>query len=371
MTRCRHYLLRSSLVLFLTLLFLAAFFVCPGSTHASGNLSNVMITKTYESTTKYFYDGKPVVTGNISGAVQGVTVNFNNVDNGNNYFVTVSSLSISSFTTASDCFSPQTSGTCQANLPDGVYQVSIEATTDLFSNPEVYTFPKYLAKVPTGSTVDTVAPAAPILDNLTSPVDADSTTISGSAEDSALISVTGMNQTKTLQLGSGNGRFAITVNLKQNSLNIFSVTATDATGNISVAATISMIESSQVLTPATSSGQSQVNLTAKTKTSNASAVQNTDSSSQNTNVAVNPITASNNETKPDQATAGTVKGVATKTTINTTALFSLYFSFALFIIVLGMHLGKRFFKHRAARNLDNSSKIDKHRKTVTKKTVKD
>jgi hypothetical protein len=207
---------------------------------ATGNLSNLTISKNFESSTKYFYDQKPYVTGSISSDINGVVVYFDNISNADDYSVTVNqTYPAASFTTQNDCFSYGSQ--CPNTIPDGTYRVTAEAFRDLDVS-QTYVFPKLLVKVADVSDIDQSAPAKPILDSIASPLDADNMALTGSAEADALVTINGEGQTKTQQLTSGNTHFAITVSLTQNAQNNFSVTAMDDAGNISEAASANLTE---------------------------------------------------------------------------------------------------------------------------------
>ncbi|MBI4128469.1 MAG: DUF5011 domain-containing protein, partial [Parcubacteria group bacterium] len=94
----------------------------------------------------------------------------------------------------------------------------------------------------TVNVVDTTPPPAPVVNTATSPVNANSAIITGTAETGSIITITGGAGAAT-GVATG-GSFSISVNLAQNATNNLSVTATDASGNISSATTKSIVEDS-------------------------------------------------------------------------------------------------------------------------------
>lgn len=219
--------------------------ILPQSVAAAPIASNLKITSNYESSTKYFYNGKPVVSGNITSSATGILVDFDNLDSADDYFVAVSgSYPTGYFTTNADCFSSRLdSAVCASSIPNGIYKVSVEISIDIYSDPEIDLFPKLFVKTDAGYVVDKTAPIAPVLTQPSTPVDADMTTISGTAEAGALVTISGQGQIKKIQLDSTQTTFSTTMNLSQNQTNSYSVTATDASGNISTASTVSVTES--------------------------------------------------------------------------------------------------------------------------------
>lgn len=213
---------------------------------AANNLVSASILNQHESSTKYFYNHVPVVSGVISGDVRGIIVTFDNIANSDDYSVTITQPYPSAiFTTQNDCFSSLlVSSACSNVIPIGMYRVTVEASLTIYDNPEILTFPKLLVVTDAGYAIDKTAPARPILDVQPNIVNADSITISGSAESGSLVTVAGNGQTKTQQLPFGATRFSIQMILAQNSQNSFYVTATDDAGNVSDVSSTMVQESS-------------------------------------------------------------------------------------------------------------------------------
>ncbi|MFA5926546.1 MAG: Ig-like domain-containing protein [Patescibacteria group bacterium] len=95
-------------------------------------------------------------------------------------------------------------------------------------------------------TIDNTVPVAPTISTVASPVDADSQTITGTAEANSLVTITGGAATATQQLTGGATAYSIVVTLTQDTTNTLSVTATDAAGNVSSAAAATIIETVSV-----------------------------------------------------------------------------------------------------------------------------
>lgn len=87
-------------------------------------------------------------------------------------------------------------------------------------------------------TVDRLIPVAPIISTSSQRVDTDTIQIIGTTEDGSTVTITGGESTVT-GIATG-GNFEITVTLTHNTVNDLSVTAKDAAGNESLAATVAI-----------------------------------------------------------------------------------------------------------------------------------
>ena len=92
-------------------------------------------------------------------------------------------------------------------------------------------------------TEDSTAPGSPMISTSAETINADSITISGTAEAGTTITITGGAATAT-GTADGSGNYSINVTLTQDSVNTFIVKATDAAGNNSVAASVAITEDS-------------------------------------------------------------------------------------------------------------------------------
>ncbi|MEK9148270.1 MAG: immunoglobulin-like domain-containing protein, partial [Patescibacteria group bacterium] len=103
---------------------------------------------------------------------------------------------------------------------------------------------------------DTTPPETPTISSLPEYINADSITVSGTAEQNAAVTITGGAAGVTGV--ATNGSFSISVNLTQNAVNTLSATAKDAAGNISAATTRAITEDSTdpIVTVSYSSGWS-------------------------------------------------------------------------------------------------------------------
>ncbi len=88
--------------------------------------------------------------------------------------------------------------------------------------------------------VDRTAPDAPEVDETESPIDADTVTITGTAEANATIVVTGDDSVETTV--DSEGTFSVEVTLQQNDSNTFKLSAEDSSGNMSGYTTITIEE---------------------------------------------------------------------------------------------------------------------------------
>ncbi len=93
-------------------------------------------------------------------------------------------------------------------------------------------------------TIDANAPGIPIINPISSPVNATNQTITGTAALGSLVKVTGGALPKEQQLAGGVTEYSIEVPLTQDANNNLSVTATDAAGNVSQAALATIVEDS-------------------------------------------------------------------------------------------------------------------------------
>lgn len=139
---------------------------------------------------------------------------------------------------------PPTSGTtswsydlAQSNLTGGVtYTIQTKALNGA-GNEGLF--------VSSTFTWDVTAPSAPDLSLATTPVNADTYNIQGSASDNLPGTVTIKIYSGTTVVATGSAStFSIPVTLTQNATNTFTVTATDTAGNESAAAAISIVEDS-------------------------------------------------------------------------------------------------------------------------------
>ena len=106
--------------------------------------------------------------------------------------------------------------------------------------------------------VDTTAPNAPTVTTSTQTVNADNILIEGTAEAGATITITGGSATAT-GVADGNSNYSISVNLTQNAVNTLVITVTDAAGNNSPTAGVSITEDSMVPTiPSPTIGVSEI-----------------------------------------------------------------------------------------------------------------
>ena len=93
-----------------------------------------------------------------------------------------------------------------------------------------------------GGSSDTTAPSTPIITTTAQTINASSIVITGTAEASSTINITG-----GAAAASGtatDGSFSITVTLTQDAVNTLSITATDASNNVSATATVAITEDS-------------------------------------------------------------------------------------------------------------------------------
>lgn len=92
---------------------------------------------------------------------------------------------------------------------------------------------------------DNIAPTAPVINPVLSPVNADNQIITGTAEVGSLVTVTVNTVIQpTVQLLPEISEYSITVPLVQDTTNNISITSTDAVGNISTPATAVIVEDS-------------------------------------------------------------------------------------------------------------------------------
>ncbi|MCX6809684.1 MAG: Ig-like domain-containing protein [Candidatus Berkelbacteria bacterium] len=351
------YLGKTSIIL---TFFAFIFLLFPPSVFASDNISALVISKNFESSTKYFYDARPWVSGNISSQVKSVLVHFDNISNDVDYFVAISD-PVTFFSTAGKCFSPS-QGNCSDDIPDGTYKVTAEAFSDIDVS-QVYVFPKLLVKIPNGSAVDQAAPEKPILDAISSPIDADNVTLNGSAEANSQISVQGEGQSKTQQLTNGETRFSITVSLTQNAQNNFQITATDEAGNISEAVNVAITEETPP-TP-TPAEESPTPTQTPTVTFKKSVSYRGSSGAFQTSGDIaleNPVATVLKTTTPGDDSS--VKGASTENESKSSKALrvGLYILAALAIIAAGYYLISKFAKRKKPAKSRKSKRVDKKRR---------
>ncbi len=145
--------------------------------------------------------------------------------------------------------------------PLGVYTITrvlVDASTDVeIDDPFVFTI-----DLEAMVEEDITAPAAPVI---TFPIGPHATTtdpimIGGTAEASSTITVTGGASTSTATT-TGGGTWSVSVDLTASSTNVLSVTATDASGNTSTAATLSVTHSvASTSTPPTATSSPTITL---------------------------------------------------------------------------------------------------------------
>jgi hypothetical protein len=127
------------------MLFMASLFVFVPSARASADLYNISITPNGA----YSNVKSPIVSGSISDAVQGLLILFDNIAT----ITTLDSYSVSlsrgdsgfttnNFSTTGVIFSP-VGGTGVSLLPDGIYQISIQANQDIDQTIDAYTVNYY------------------------------------------------------------------------------------------------------------------------------------------------------------------------------------------------------------------------------------
>jgi hypothetical protein len=187
------------------------------------------------------------------------------------------------------------------------------------------------------------------LDNISSPVDADNITISGIAEADSLVTVSDGQQIRTALLAPSISRFAIDFPLKQNSQNNFSVTATDAAGNISAPAFITVTEVSpspviRVVSPVTFQTKSK-----KYSNQNLATVSKITPSSENVTNPETLGTSSLNILKENNPT-GSVKGesaTSNESKPSQILMIILYLSAALFLVAWGLYLSKLYLRKKS------------------------
>lgn len=329
-------------------LFVLAFF-CFSRAYAANDLISASITNLYESSTKYFYTQTPVVTGVISDQVRGVIVRFDNAETGQGYSVTVDqSYPATSFTTQNDCFSSSSSNaSCSDTLPLGVYKVTVEASLNIYDASQTLVFPKLLEIVSSSQSIDRTAPNRPILDPISSPTNADTAVLSGTAEAGSLVNVTGANQTKSDQLTSGSTHFSITVSLVQNSQNSFSVTAMDSAGNTSSPATCTIEE----ITPSVA-----VPISSTVSKDSSAIVAITSNPTGQTPISGSTVTT------PSPVSVGAIKGESTEntTTSPSKAVMALFYaSIVLFFVAWGLYFQRIYLKKRPHKDIDKKLKKKK------------
>lgn len=120
-------------------------------------------------------------------------------------------------------------------VQEGTYTVTSKAT-DATGNVEatgVGTF-----------TWDATAPPPPTINSVTTPVNANSQTVTGTSEANSLVTISGGTGTVSQQLTGGATSYSVSVPLNQNATNNLSVTATDAAGNTSQATQVLIAEDS-------------------------------------------------------------------------------------------------------------------------------
>lgn len=115
-----------------------------------------------------------------------------------------------------------------------VFSVTAEGTDDTQSSAVTVTIVEGVeaaAEYEEQTGADRTAPDAPEVDEISSPVDADSVILTGTAEPNSTIIVSGADGEETSVNSSGT--FSIEVDLDQDAINKFNVNAMDASGNIS------------------------------------------------------------------------------------------------------------------------------------------
>ncbi|MDP4092783.1 MAG: Ig-like domain-containing protein [Bacillota bacterium] len=127
----------------------------------------------------------------------------------------------------------------------GSYSISVNLTQDAVNTLVVKardSVGNESTAVSVAITEDSTAPAVPVITTAAQNVNADSITITGTAEDSSTITITGGASTAT-GIATG-GSYSISVNLTQDAVNTLVVKAKDAADNESTAASVAITEDS-------------------------------------------------------------------------------------------------------------------------------